>query len=91
MTTKLRGINIAMATPMSADGESLDLPRLESHIDWLIEKGVHGIVVAGSTGEFFTLSDDERRTLVETTIKHVNGRIPVTVHCAAHSTTIPSS
>ena len=38
-----------------------------------------GIIVLGSTGEFLTVSDDERTQLVEATIRHINGRIPVLV------------
>ncbi len=86
MTSNFKGILVAIATPMSQDGEQVDLPRLRQHADWLIGKGVHGIVAAGSTGEFQTLTDEERRGVVETIIDHTARRVPVIVHCAAQST-----
>jgi 4-hydroxy-tetrahydrodipicolinate synthase len=87
MGTELRGINIAIATAMTEDGEALDLDGMRRHVDWVIENGVHGIVAAGSTGEFQALTDDERRSVVETIIEHTAGRVPVIVHCAGQSTT----
>lgn len=87
MAAKFYGINVAMATPMSPDGSEIDVPRLRSHVDWLISKGVHGIVPCGSTGEFQVLTDEERATVVEVTIEQAAGRVPVIVHAAAQSTT----
>jgi 4-hydroxy-tetrahydrodipicolinate synthase len=40
---------------------------------------VPGVIVLGTTGEFLTLTDDERTQVVETAVEHVNGRIPVLV------------
>jgi 4-hydroxy-tetrahydrodipicolinate synthase len=48
---------------------------------------VPGIIVLGTTGEFLTVSDEERRLLVETAIEHVGGRIPVLVGAMNASTT----
>jgi 4-hydroxy-tetrahydrodipicolinate synthase len=41
--------------------------------------GVPGIIILGTTGEFLTLTDAERTAFVETTVKHIAGRIPVLV------------
>src|SRR5436190_4923817 len=86
MASNFRGILVAMATPMSQDGSEVDLVRLREHVDWLIARGVHGIVPAGSTGEFHVLTPEERAAVVETTIEQAAGRVPVVVHCAAQST-----
>lgn len=61
--TEIRGVITAMATPFHEDG-GLDeggARRLARH---LVEHGSHGLVIAGTTGEAPTLSDDEKLTLL---------------------------
>lgn len=53
------GAFVVMVTPFREDG-ALDEPATRQLIDTLVDEGVDGIVVAGSTGEWFTMSDDER-------------------------------
>src|SRR5207248_1875827 len=48
-------------------------------IDWQLEVGVPGLIVLGTTGEFLSLTDDERTQVVETAIRHVGGRVPVLI------------
>ena len=57
---KLRGIIPPVVTPMTADQE-LDLPGLLKHIDLMLAKGVHGIFVLGTTGEFYALDEREKQ------------------------------
>ncbi|MDQ6696780.1 MAG: 4-hydroxy-tetrahydrodipicolinate synthase [Actinomycetota bacterium] len=52
----------AMVTPFAADG-SLDLPAAAELAEWLIDQGNDGLVLAGTTGESPTLSDDEKLDL----------------------------
>lgn len=73
--TKFRGVVPAVATPLNAD-ESIDESRLTSLIDDYIACGVHGISVAGSQGEFFSLEFDEHVRLLEVAIDAVAGRVP---------------
>jgi 4-hydroxy-tetrahydrodipicolinate synthase len=54
----LRGIIPPVVTPFR-DDESLDLPSLRTHIDRQLAAGVDGIVVLGTTGEFYALSEAE--------------------------------
>jgi 4-hydroxy-tetrahydrodipicolinate synthase len=82
---KLTGIIPPVVTPMNAD-ESLDLPGLKRHIDYLIGCGVHGIFVLGTTGEFYALDDHEKQTVVATAMAHVNNRLPVYVGTGAETT-----
>lgn len=82
---KLRGVYAVMLTPFKED-ESVDEETLRSLINWLIEKGVHGIICTGSTGEFASLSDEERRSVVDITMEESRGRVPVLVGSAANST-----
>jgi 4-hydroxy-tetrahydrodipicolinate synthase len=61
------------------ENEDLDLDALKRHIDWLIGKGAPGLFLIGSWGEYTQLSDEERRRVIESGLKHVNGRVPVFV------------
>ena len=56
---KFEGIYTPVITPFAADG-SIDFEAYGLVIDWQIENGVHGIIVGGSTGEFYALSMQER-------------------------------
>jgi 4-hydroxy-tetrahydrodipicolinate synthase len=77
--TDFVGSYTVMITPFTEDGSAIDTAALARFLDWQLEVGVPGIIVLGSTGEFLTVSDDERTQLVEATVKHINGRIPVLV------------
>jgi 4-hydroxy-tetrahydrodipicolinate synthase len=58
----ISGVITAMVTPFAADG-SLDLPAARHLAQYLVGNGSHGLVVAGTTGESPTLSDDEKLSL----------------------------
>lgn len=80
MSARFRGSYTVCVTPFTDDGEqAVDVAALRSFLDWQLEVGVPGVIVLGTTGEFLTLSDDERSLVVETTVQHVAGRIPVVV------------
>ena len=70
------GILPAMITPMTKDYK-VNIPALRKLIDFLIDGGVHGIFAIGTTGEFYALSNDEYREVLEVTVEHVAGRVPV--------------
>jgi 4-hydroxy-tetrahydrodipicolinate synthase len=82
---QLRGVLTALATPFAADG-SVDEALLRALVDRSIEGGVHGVVACGSTGEFSTLSGDERRLVVETVVDQTAHRVPVIAQTGATST-----
>ncbi|MBK9021989.1 MAG: 4-hydroxy-tetrahydrodipicolinate synthase [Sulfuritalea sp.] len=81
----IQGSIPAILTPMQDDG-SLDLPCLKRLLDWHIAEGTDGVVIVGTTGESPTVSYDEHCALIETTVKHVAGRIPVIAGTGANST-----
>ncbi len=56
--SKLTGINLAMQTPMHADG-SIDYARWEELIDVYIDAGVHGLVLVAGTGQHPYLTQEE--------------------------------
>jgi dihydrodipicolinate synthase/N-acetylneuraminate lyase len=77
-----RGYIPALTTPFHRDGE-LDHDGWVKLVDWATEEGMHGIVVTGSSGEWFTLDHDERVSLFELAKETTNGRIPVIGCCNA--------
>ena len=58
-------------------GAAIDYEAWERFLDWQLACGVPGIIILGTTGEFLTMTDDERGAFVEATVKHIAGRIPV--------------
>jgi 4-hydroxy-tetrahydrodipicolinate synthase len=80
-----RGIIPAMVTPLTP-GEKIDLQGLRRIINFLLDGGVHGIFVIGSTGEFYALSIEEKRILIEATIESVGKKVPVYVGAGAITT-----
>lgn len=60
----MRGVIVPLVTPFNED-YSIDLNALEEHIDFLQKAGVHGIFINATTGEFTSLSGEERKFLAE--------------------------
>lgn len=85
VSEKIQGVYCVLVTPFK-DDESIDEDRLRSHINRVIENGVDGVIIGGSTGEFASLSEEERKRLIEVGIKDVNGRVPIVVGTMAPST-----
>jgi 4-hydroxy-tetrahydrodipicolinate synthase len=81
----LKGIIPPVVTPFTAE-EELDLPRLKSHIDYMLARGVHGIFVLGTTGEFYALDEREKQSVAATAVAHVKGRSAVFVGTGAETT-----
>ena len=84
--TILKGIFGAMCTPFQENGKGIDIPRYQSHIDDLLEAGVHGLVLCSGTGEYAYLTDEEKQTLIQEGVKHINGRCPTIAQTTALST-----
>ncbi len=81
----MKGSFAVLITPMTLNQE-VDLEGLKKNIDWMIAEGIPGICVCGSTGEFPSLTKEERLAIAETAVKHVNGRIKCLVGTAAETT-----
>src|SRR5262245_59893740 len=79
MAERFEGSYTVTVTPFTDDGVTIDVDALTGFLDWQLEVGVPGVIVLGTTGEFLTVSDDERTAIVETTVRHVARRIPVLV------------
>ncbi len=73
---KLRGVLAFAPTPFTPD-DQVDREGLARHVDFLCRSGVHGIVVCGGTGEFFSLDLDEYRSVIRTAVEAAGRRVPV--------------
>ncbi len=69
------GVLAALAIPTDSEGRLLK-SALASHIEWLRERKIHGILALGSTGEFVRFSLDERKAILET-IAELAAPLPV--------------
>ncbi len=71
-----KGIIPALITPLTYGGKPAEQPlrRLVEHV---IDGGVHGVFVVGTTGEFYGLSLEEKREVLAITIDQTAGRVPV--------------
>ncbi|MGC5035148.1 dihydrodipicolinate synthase family protein [Streptomyces sp. DT190] len=75
-STPPTGVIPPLCTPLTPDGE-VDVPSLLRLVDHLVEGGVHGLFVLGSTSEAAYLTDAQRRLVVESVARHAGGRLPV--------------
>jgi len=75
----------AIVTPFRADG-SVDFDAFRSLAGFLLDNGSDGIVVAGTTGEAPTLTDDERLELVAAAVDAVGNRATVVAGTGTYST-----
>jgi 4-hydroxy-tetrahydrodipicolinate synthase len=74
----------ASPTPFHADGSLA--PELHRRLlDFYLGEGVHGVLVNGTTGEWFAQTPQERRLVAENAIEHVAGRVPVVIGCTAYT------
>ena len=78
------GAATAIVTPLTADG--IDYESFARLIDWQIDAGIAAIVVAGTTGEGSTLSDEEHRAAIAFAVKQVAGRVPVIAGTGSNDT-----
>jgi len=73
---RLRGIFTPNLVPLDSRGD-INESELRRYIDWLIERGVHGLYPNGSTGEFTRFTVEERRRIIEIVMDQNRGRVPV--------------
>jgi len=85
MSKTFRGVFTVMITPCDSEGR-VDLRALSDFTEWQIRQGIHGLIPLGSTGEFLSLSDEEKSDVAETVIATAAGRVPVLVGAGAEDT-----
>ena len=74
----------ASPTPFTKDGH-LDESALRDLMDLYVSSGVHGVLLNGSSGEWFSQSPEERRRVAEIGVEAIAGRVPVVVGTSAYT------
>ncbi len=82
--TIFTGAATAIITPMNEVG--VDYESFGRLIDWQIENGIDAIVVAGTTGEASTLTDEEHKECIRFAVERVGGRVPVIAGTGSNDT-----
>ncbi len=85
MTIQWKGIMPAVTTKFKED-DTLDLKMFATNVKAQLDAGVHGIILGGTLGEASTLSDDEKKTLIQETVAIADGSVPVVINIAEQST-----
>src|SRR6185503_14689890 len=78
------GLMVAMVTPFR--GGAVDHEATSRLIDFMIEGGVEGLVISGSTGEAATCSVEERRSLWRFAKERIRGRVPLVAGTGTNNT-----
>ncbi len=79
------GTYVAMVTPFTKEGK-LDEEGFRSNINYLIDKGVNGLVGAGTTGESATMTHEEHHRVIEVLVDEVNGRVDTVAGTGSNAT-----
>lgn len=79
------GVMPAVTTKFTKD-DQLDLDMFSTNINAQVDAGVHAIILGGTLGEASTLTQDEKRILVQHTVDLVEDRVPVVINIAEQTT-----
>ncbi len=79
------GAGVAIVTPMK-DDYSIDFEALRTNIDYQIENGTDAIIIAGTTGESATLSEQEHVDVIKAAVEFTKNRVPVIAGTGSNST-----
>ena len=72
----LKGMGVALITPFKED-ESVDYEALGRLVDYQLQNGTDYLVVLGTTAETPTLTEEEKKNIVDLVVTKVSGRIPI--------------
>ena len=82
--TIFEGAATALITPLTPDG--IDYENFGRLIDWQIDAGIDALVIAGTTGEGSTLTDEEHREVLDYAVKRAAGRVPMIAGTGSNDT-----
>ncbi|MBQ8109320.1 MAG: 4-hydroxy-tetrahydrodipicolinate synthase [Clostridia bacterium] len=82
--TVFRGVATALITPLTQEG--IDYEAFGRLIDWQIGEGVNALVIAGTTGEGSTLTDEEHREAIRFSVERAAGRVPIIAGTGSNDT-----
>lgn len=84
MSEIFRGVATALVTPMNENG--VDYENFRKLIEWQIEQGINALVIAGTTGEGSTLTDEEHREVMRFSVEVANKRVPIIAGTGSNDT-----
>lgn len=79
-----KGCATALITPFTQSG--VDYPALKKLIDFQISEGIDGLVICGTTGEPSTMTADEKKAVIDFSIKQIAGRVPAIIGTGGNNT-----
>ena len=79
-----RGVATALITPLNENG--VDYDAFGRVIDWQIDQGINALVIAGTTGEGSTLTDEEHREAIRYSVERAAGRVPIIAGTGSNDT-----
>ena len=83
-TSIFRGVATALITPLTAEG--IDYEAYGRLIDWQINEGINALVIAGTTGEGATLTDEEHRASIRFAVERAAGHVPIIAGTGSNDT-----
>lgn len=78
------GSGVAIVTPFNENG--IDFKKLEELLNWHVENNTDAVVICGTTGEGSTMTDEEKKKAIQTTVEIINKRIPVIAGVGTNNT-----
>ena len=81
----LKGMGVALITPFKED-ESVDYEALGRLVDYLLQNGADYLVVLGTTAETPTLTEEEKKKIIELVVTKVRHRIPIVLGVGGNCT-----
>ena len=82
--TVFKGVATALVTPMNKNG--VDYDAFGKLIEWQINEGVNALVIAGTSGEGSTLTDEEHREVLKFSVEKAAGRVPIIAGTGSNDT-----
>lgn len=79
-----KGCGTALATPFTNDGVNFE--ELRKLIEFQILEGADSLIICGTTGESSTMSSEEKKSVIEFSVKVANGRVPIIAGTGGNNT-----
>lgn len=81
-----KGAGVAIATPFYENGNGINYDELARLIDFNLNNGTDAIIIAGTSGESATMTDEEHEEIIKFTVDYVNKRVPVIAGTGSNDT-----